>query len=373
MNSFSACSKLAILAWFMSASTSFATPLAFIAGQFERPVSDDAGGRLLLSSSGKVASYDITTGAVLETTFAPGVALDISPDGTKLVAANSFSPTGSTSQWLSIHDLLTRQRVDYEIPNTSLERIASAVYADDHTLLFTTRWSNMTPLRRLDLLTGEVTEPFPVDEGGKNFLGASVKANADRAVVTILDPNDFSALFLRGASSTLQYARADYDAAWNRDGTQLATASLSGLDVYDRSLAKVGSIATDDDLDHVPASVVYSPVSDVLYVSTFSFYNHDRLPSEIIAYDANTLTKLGTIATLPDAYYHTLSISRDGRRLFGQQFDAFSRFPINGVRIFDVSTFAVPEPQTLVGVCFASAVSQLSRRRRRAAVSQPVG
>jgi hypothetical protein len=346
-------SKYAILAWFLSASAAFATQLAFIPGQFWPPVSDDAGGRLLLSSNGKVTSYDITTGAVLEPTFASGVAFDVSPDGTKLLAANSVSPAGSTSEWLSIHDLQTRQRVDYEISNSSSLRIMSAAYADDHTVLFITHLrsgSGLTPLLRLDLLTGEVTLPFPVDEGGRDFLGGLVKANADRTVVTIVDPADFSAHFIHEGSSNLQSVRADYDAAWNRNGTQLATASLSGLDVYDRSLAKVGTIATED-LDHIPASVVYSPVSDVLYVSTFSFYNHDRLPSEIIAYDANTLTKLATIASLPDAYYHTLSISRDGRRLFAQQFDTFSVLPINGVRIFDVSAFAVPEPNAFILAC----------------------
>jgi hypothetical protein len=338
-------SKYAILAWFLSASSAFATQLAFISGQFSPPVSDDAGGRLLLSSSGKVASYDINTGALLEPTFASGVAFDISPDGTKLLAANSVSPAGSTSEWLSVHDLQTRQRVDYEFPNSSSLRIASAAYADDHAVLFSTHFrsgSGLTELQRLDLLTGAVTLPFPSDEYGFNFLGAEVTANADRSVLTIFDSAYFGAFFIRSASSALPFVPADYDAAWNRNGTQLATVSLSGLDVYDGSLAAVGGIATDDAFN--PASVVYSPVSDVLYVST---------SSEIIAFDANTLTKLDTIASLPDAYYHTLSISRDGRRLFAQQFDTFSVLPINGVRIFDVSAFAVPEPNAFILACLA--------------------
>jgi WD40 repeat protein len=338
--------KYAILAWFLSASSTFATQLAFIPGQFSPPVSDDAGGRLLLSSSGKVTSYDVTTGAVLEPTFAAGVALDISPDGTKLLTANSVAPAGSTSEWLSIHDLQTRQRVDYEFPNSSSLRIVSAAYADNNTVLFSTRLrsgSGGTELQRLDLLTGAVTLPYPSDEYGFTFLGAEVKANADRSVVTIFDPAYFGAFFIRPESSALPFVPADYDAAWNRDGTQLATASSSGLNVYDPSLAKVGTIARADNLDFIPTSIVYSPVSDVLYVS---------IPSEIIAYDANTLTKLGTIASLPGDYYQRLYVSRDGRRLFAQQFDS-SILPINGIRIFDVSAFAVPEPNAFALACLA--------------------
>jgi hypothetical protein len=353
----STCLKYAFLALFMSASTSFATPPAFVAGQFGRPVSDDAGGRLLLSSSGQVTAYDNSTGALLEATFATGMALDI-------LTADSFSPAGSTSAWLSIHDLQTRERVDYEIPNTSFERIVSAAYADDHTLLFTTHLTSAsggTELRRLDLRTGAVTFPLPYDEYGISFLGAAVTANADRSVVSIFDPSYWGAFFLRGAN--LSGAPADHDAAWNRDGTLLATASNSGLDLYDSSLSKIGSIPRIDS-DDVPASVVYSPVSDVLYVSTFSLKNHLGFPNKVIAYDASSLASLGTIAILPEGNYHTLSISGDGRRLFAQQFDSSPFFPINGVRIFDVSAFTVPEPGSLVGLCCAMVLAQLSRRRR---------
>jgi hypothetical protein len=326
---------------------------------------------LLYAAYGTVYPYDLATGELLlsQTVLEIGRRIDLSPDGSRLVGiADAISNTAPFSNWLTVKDLNLGTSTIIEFPPLISGEGGGfdVAFIDNETLLVTTtyRGSGSVPLRQIDITTGQVTF---IGEVYENTL---LEPSGDRSVIAISDGNGFWGPFsffdvpTRSLHSG-EGAQPDVRAiAPNRNGEHFAVATLDGVEIFDRAFKSVGKLKGNYPY-YFPADVLFSPVSDVLYVSWTGSISFNPYPESVVAYDANTLQILETIDDSTSGlakYFGELAISRDGRELFVSSENYDRQY---WVALYDVAKYGVPEPSGATLMC-TTAFALLAILRRDA-------
>jgi hypothetical protein len=343
----------------------FGAPIAFIPGPVSHLEADILRNRLLIGYGGAISSFDLTTGTLLQSNIFTGVGreFDISPDGTRLAAANNNHSPKEGTQWLSVHNLETGSYKDYEVPVFYAEdEFWSLVFADDNSLLLSTE-SNIRRLNLLDGATGLVDVPI---FGYVNSAG--LRPSPDRSVIAATDSSTSGGFyyFYDVASSTMRYGGTTNSygptVTINRSSSRFAVPIYGKLEIFDfASLDNVGNLSRISE-ERGPADVLYSPVNDILYVVWGGRLGAHGLPHEIAAYNAKTLKLIETLSVETEGWIPNLDISTDGHYLYAINNSPFNPFE-TGVSIFDVSGLVVPEPASLA--LAATAFIAYRRRARR--------
>jgi hypothetical protein len=348
-----------------------AYPLQFIQMSGVRTIVPDQDRNKLYLGFVNAYPYDLGTGELMLSNPFPGIGdpQELSPDRRLMLAAvNGSSSEHPGMSWVSVHNLVEGTSADYFFPREPHETGAwDAAFADNETILVTTSYdgSGRTPLRKIDLQTGTVTNLGIVEEE------TALAASANHAVVAFAEGNStggFFGYYDVADGSIHSGGRANHhvhDITVNRFGMRFAIPSVAGVDVFDKSFSKVGNLPADFPTRY-PSDVLYSPVSDVLYVSWTGSVSVGIAPKSIVAYNANTLAVLKTIdeAAFSDSReFQQLSLSQDGTRLYVIQNHNFDGG--RGIGIYDVSQFGVPEPSVLAHLLVGMfGLSAVARRRR---------
>ena len=274
---------------------------------------------------GSVYPYDLDSDEHVESPLLIQFAkrLDLSPDGSRLAGiSNAVLQTNPNASWLTIHDLASGQSRDIGFPRLSAHEGGGfdVAFIDDRTLLVTTMYngSGTVPLRKIDIDSGEVTVIGLVQQE------TSLEPSGDRSVIAFAEGNSSNGPFgfYDAHSQTLhsggQAGHHISEIAPDRTGDKFAVPSIGGVDIFDSSFQRVGRLPGQYP-QRYPLDALYSPVSDVLYVSWTGRQTIDIAPKSLVAYDATTLQVLETL----DAPDHTdsrefrqLMISRNGRELY---------------------------------------------------------
>jgi len=280
---------------------------------------------LYISSGNQVLRYRLATSSFLTPfEFGPGAlsGLDLSPDGNTLAIADR-NMTG-----IHLVDLRTETiRPDLTFTPAFGEGGSFTVaFGNDGALLVTTDYngSGWTPLRRVDPQTGAVAvitkASFPNDVRQATMLSSS----ADGSCIGYAESNSSDgpigiynvathriARFLQMGAGTGTF---NSEIGTNRNCTQLAVPSYSGVLIYDNALTKKGTIGVY--ADGHPISVAYHPIRDIAYSAWTG-------SGEMRAYAKNLaqIASFDTGHTFQNASNFAfdvgrLKISRDGSLLF---------------------------------------------------------
>jgi hypothetical protein len=195
--------------------------------------------------------------------------LDLSPDGSALVAADATTilADGFDSSRVHVVDIDEQSSRELRFPLWFNETgTYMPVFVDDGTLLVSSSsWSGSTPLRRVNLLD-DSTEVFQevlpntmlATSADGNFVAYAAAYSAEFGLYSIPD-------WAQTATSSNVYLST---IAVNRDGTQVALPTSGGLLIYEHSGAGLNLVATLQRAGNPYAvGAVYSPNSDVLYVA----------------------------------------------------------------------------------------------------------
>jgi hypothetical protein len=253
--------------------------------------------------------------------------LDLSPNGEFLVAANATTVwEGSQRTRIHVVELDTESVRELTFPVLGYESgTQTPVFVDDATVFVSSvapSWG-YGPLRRVDIREGGSSV---VAEQTRNLLLATT---ADRQQVAVAEPGNWNGLFgwypADGGSGFVQSTNASVSGvAVSRDGARFALPSSNGLSIYDENLYLVATL--NKDWSSQPVGAVYSPDSDVLYVSWGG-------ATSIDAYDALTLEPLFTVDDGMAFGYSSfgpgrLRISQDGRLLLALVSGGVMTYPV---------------------------------------------
>ena len=292
--------------------------------------------------------------------------LDISPSGRYLVtAANSISSSRPNDRFVVVHDLSNNtSREFWFTPEPYEDGPYDAAFIDDSTVLMTTMFkgSGWTPLRKVDLVTGGMQQIARVRQDTK------LQPSLDRSVIGFAEGNSSRGPFgyFNNATQTVHNGGSvghHIDRiAPSPNGSRLAIPWYTGVDVFDKSLARIGTIRNADD-NLTPVDVVYSQDGTVLFVAWTAKVHQGSSQPFVAAYSAQTFQKLTNLDSNP-GFVSTafgsdglLWISGTGRQLFAVR---------NKVLIvYDVSAYStVPEPTMAALGMFALPLVLLRRLRR---------
>jgi hypothetical protein len=255
--------------------------------------------------------------------------LDLSPDGGRLVAADSGTSVvdGQASNRIHVLDLDGGVLNEFAFPLAFYESgTYMPVFVDDHTVFVTSTFngSGWVPLRRVDLSDGSVTV---IREVQQNTM---LSTTADRRRVAYAEANissgDFGILSVDGGDNLASWSNAFlHTIAVSHDASQVALPYYGGLAVYDGGLSRLATLSRPGSYEALGA--VYSPDSDVLYVA----WGGD---ASIEALDSATLEPLFTIDENPGFGYRSgfgpgrLRISPDGRLLLAVVDGGVMAYPV---------------------------------------------
>ena len=330
---------------------------------------DQRRGLVYISNGASLLRYDINKKMFL-TPYALGGSLygmDISPDGSRLVVADSSSTANQV--WVDEINLNTgAAKKDYFDRAFYEGGTYSVAFGKDGSLLTTSTFqgSGWVPLRRYDPATGQSVTLDSVRQD------SMLAASADRSVIGFEESNISDGRFGRYRVSDGDILKKqwyqdgtswfNYEIATNRNGTQYALPTYGGTFITDKNLVKgpvIGQYAGGQ-----PIGAAYSPVSDVVYFAWAG-------TNEVRAYDTNSFLLLNTFhfnsAFASNGNFAfvngRLRVSDDGTLLLAT---------INGGVQYMRIPVAVPEPG-LIGISgglLSLACGGIVRRRRSRHVTQ---
>lgn len=308
---------------------------------------------LYISAGSSVLRYDTNTNTFLDPWNIGGnlVAMDLSPDHSTLAIADL---TYSTQNRVHLVDTATGQDSPVSFNLAYSEAGTCSVAYDSYGKLLVTsgyNGSGWVPLRKYDPVTQTTTVIAQPRQS------SVLVASADRSTIALAEGNISSGpidIYRAGTSTLEPYTgtnRALYTVAVNRDGTQFAAPSNAGTSIFNYPSTESATALGIDGTDSA-AGVVYSPNSDVLYVSWVKWIDKT---DEIRAYSTTTFQLLQTwhVGSSFDfgGIVGQLNISPDGSLLF--------------VNIADggIAIIPVPEPTT-IGLLGIGGFMLAFRRRR---------
>jgi hypothetical protein len=288
--------------------------------------------------------------------------IDVSPNGSEIAVADLTE--SSTNNWIYRINTSTNAVTQDTFPLAFSE---GGTYMPQYTaagkilVSSTFNGSGWVPLREFDPTTNTTT-----------VLASSVRqdtmltASADRQTIGMVQANISSGPVgaFYASSGTLNPEAADdgwfnFEIGTSRDGSQFAVPTYDGMFVYNSAFQQVGTIGSY--ASQGPIGVVYSPNSDVIYTSWYSYSTQSR---SIMEFNEQTLQPIGSVdafgsdsgsfgwtgnGALGDG---RLKISPDGHTLFAT---------VPG----GVSIISVPEPAASL-LMFSCLFASCVRRRRQA-------
>lgn len=260
--------------------------------------------------------------------------LALSPDQDTLVVADegfmAADPTTLSRNWVYVIDLNTGSGRKVEFSDEFYEGgTFIPVFIDDTTVLISSMYpgSGDAPARRLHL------EDDSYDVLDTLQQDAALVASADGSLIAYAAPNSSAGPFgyYDVASGKFTHSSAEVDCRTigvARDASQFSVPTYQGMYVFDRKLARIKTLGSYGKAH--PVGVVYSPVSDLMYLS---WEDDERLQPSLAAYDTHTFERVAVLdreGGFPSSRFAPgqLRISRDGLLLFVLDYD--------GIRVFAV-------------------------------------
>lgn len=253
-------------------------------------VYDEIRDLVYISSQDRILRYSVANAMFLPPVVLGGSprGLDLSPDGTTLAVADS--QYGPDTGWVTLVDLDTLGVRTLEVAREEGEGGMWAVgYLADGSIVATSRYlgSGWTPMRRIDVTSGAVTEIAEVRGG------SMVSASGDRRVLAFAEANISSGRWGRYDAITGNLVRSDWDqsTSWfnfeiatNAVGNQYAIPTYGGTFIYDASFTEVATFGTY--AGPQPVGVAYDPVDNLAYFPWAE-------STEVRVYDMDLLTEVG--------------------------------------------------------------------------------
>lgn len=304
-------------------------------------VYDDASGILYITSGSQILRYDNASRTFLAPFQTNGKlrGIDLSPDGKTLAVADlsyagdAYTMQGGTT-WFHLIDTTTGNDAEVLINRGYGEGgTYSVAYGSDGNVLITNDFlgSGWTPLRKYDTASKTLTILY---SGVR--MDSMLSASADRSVIAWEESNESDGPFGRYRVSdgniihmdSYEYGTSafNYTVAANRNGTQYAILYYQSAAICDSNMIKTGYIYGNSSSS--PASAVYNPVKDIIYLSNAS-------TSIVSAYDSSNLGKIrdydvGETFNGGGAYgVGRLKTSADGSLLFAIVPDGISIVRLN--------------------------------------------
>ena len=282
----------------------------------------DAGRDVLYitSSNSTVLRYKLATDSFLSPFVLSGnlMGLDLSPDGNKLVIADSS--TANSQVWVHVVDLTTGQDNPAVFNAAANESGTFAVaFGGDGAAYITSRFagSGWVPMRRYDTVTGTTT----VIAGPRQDSMVSSSGNGSTIVVAEgnissgpVDQYDVGLqAFLRGTGDN----QFNFECAVSRDGALVAVPTYGSMFVYNGTLTLVTNIGVTGGAEPVAAAfhpfadAVFCPIATTPYVNVYNTTNWQLMAQ----FDfQNTFAALPTV---PHAFVAGRTrLSPDGSILF---------------------------------------------------------
>lgn len=233
------------------------------------------------------ASNSFSSPIYLPTSILSGI--DISPDGNRLLVADKNYSTNTL--WVHEVDLSTGLTQKIMFPRAFGEGgTFAAAYGSDGSALITSDFlgSGWVPLRQYNSKTGTTTELASVTQR------TMVSASADDNIIGFAESNISSGSIGRFRVSDGNLLRLihgtdafNFEAAVNRNGTQIAIPTYDGTFISDGDLNGITKLGTSAG-GGVPIGVVYSPSGDVIYVAWSG-------TTTVLAFNTNTFYPMGSI------------------------------------------------------------------------------
>jgi Tol biopolymer transport system component len=276
----------------------------------------DAKGILYITSASSVLRYQLATGSFLTPyTFSQGnlTGIDLSPDGNTLAVADKNI---SGIHLVDLQADALKPDVLFT-PASGETGTYSVAFGGDGALLVTSGYngSGTVPLRRIDPATGavsviknQINQNSMLSGSADGKCIAFVESNSSNGPVNLYD------VATQGVTKTAYTNWFNYEVGSNRDCSQFAVPTYGGTYVYDKTLAKLGSIGVY--AGGQPIGAAYHPASDIVYFAWSG-------SSEVRAYDAMSFAQLAafnvgyTFQNSGTAYGQgRVKLSRDGSLLF---------------------------------------------------------
>lgn len=245
----------------------------------------------LTTLDGNLDAYDLRTQSFLPPLrFGhPLKGLDISPS-LRLLAVTDESP-GLAPDHTSLHivDLSTGRSQRVCFPAEFLvSGTLTAVFLSDNELLVgaSIAGTAQVPIRRVSLDTGAFRTVMQLDS-------TVFAPSGNRRLIAFAETNNSGGVFgsyviADGAIRTTNANSYLDSVGVNRDASQYAVPAYPDVQVYDATLAQIGTIPSADP-SKFPLGVTYSPIADELFVSFFD--------GSLGAYDTSSLNLLRQVAT----------------------------------------------------------------------------
>ena len=285
------------------------------------------------NSNGTITRYDLATNAQLSSWNLGGslCGMDISPDGNTLVVADT------TTDHLDVVNLITGVAQQVSFSNIYGGGAFTAAFANNNNVMVAPASPNegSVPLMMVNLSAGTTAQI------GSILPNSMLVASADHAVIANAQPNDSG-----GPIGSYNVASGSFtgsalggwftfEIAPGRGGSQYAVPTYDGTYIYNRNFGSVGLVGTY--AFTVPIGAVYSPTSNTVY---FSWYSFEGPHPMVDAYSTTTLTETAVVDSSTNSTWvgnHAfvtgrLKISADGTQLYSTI--------AGGVNVYNVSSTA---------------------------------
>jgi hypothetical protein len=245
------------------------------------------------TKSGWLKSHELRTGETkdfLKLGEQTLLGMDIAPNRDALLVADYSRD--QTHNWIHLVDLRTQTSRRLTFPLALGEAgTYTAVFLSDTTALVDSRYEGAgpVPLRRVNLASGSHDTPRSISQN------TILTSSADRSVVAFAESNLAMGQFgtYRVADQSFETGRTSgsiFEIAVNRDASQIAVPTGSGLQIFRRNSGFQPVTLLGDFLNKVPVGAVYSPVANVLHVAW-----HGLDASSIESLDASSFDLLATL------------------------------------------------------------------------------
>jgi hypothetical protein len=314
-------------------------------------VADNQGILYISSTDGNLLRYDLTNKSSLAAINLGGYlyGMDISPDGNNIVVSDGSLDYANRISHVHVVNLPsgTTRQIQFPLEGTYEWGTASVAFADNDTFLVSSNGSSWSPIRKVNLTTGDTTSVTYV---GTNGFVTALSSSADHSVIGIAeqDGQPWGPMRYRVSDGDLSYGPTLVVGvtaiAVSRNGQQYAVTAGTRYDrylhIYDQDFNSIKQFQGTY-TDEMPIGVVYSPTADLGFIS---WANSSGSHAEIQMFDTNSLSKVAIIDASPnvslqdydDSYKSgRLRMSSDGSLLFAT---------VNG----GINVYAVPEPSTIV-------------------------
>ena len=321
----------------------------------------DRQGVLYITAGPQVIRYDTRTQDYLSPFDIGGrlCGIDLSPDGRTLAIADSAYDSGNN--WIHLVDITTgsSQQVNFARERHELGTYMVA-WGVDNRVLTTSRGDSWVPLRRYDPVDG-ITEVI------RNVTEYTMLTpSADRQTIGLVQPHISSGPVSRydvssgGTTAGKSTNWFTFEVGVSHDGSQFFVPTYSGAFVYEATLTSfVLETKIGDYADYGPLAGVYAPNADVLFVSEWAHYQHDK--SGVRVYDTNTWKILDEI----DPYnfmWNGNSAMGSGRLEISPNGQWLAVSVSDGTRLYRVAEYT-PEPTTPLLLAIGGAILGCRRRR----------